>query len=124
MTLTDDELFKELERELFAAHEGTPDLATIDRLYADDFLSTNADGRVVDKKGWLDVLKAGQFPVDRITTDDFKVRKYSDTAIVTGRSAYHYAGQKLEVRHTQVWAKTTGRWQLVAWQGTVAPNEA
>jgi hypothetical protein len=75
----------------------------------------------VDKKGWLDVLKAGQFPVDKITTDDFKVRKYSDTAIVTGRSAYHYAGQKLEVRHTQVWAKTKDRWQLVAWQGTVAP---
>ena len=72
MTLTDDELFRELERELFAAHEGTPDLATIDRLYADDFLSTNADARVVDKKGWLDILKAGQFPVDRITTDDFK----------------------------------------------------
>ena len=32
VALTDDELFKELERELFAAHEGTPDLATIDRL--------------------------------------------------------------------------------------------
>ena len=99
MTHTDDQLFRELERELFAAHEGTPDLATIDRLYADDFLSTNADGRVVDKKGWLDILKAAQFPVDSITTDDFKVRKYSDTAIVTGRSAYHYAGKKLwEVR--------------------------
>jgi hypothetical protein len=125
VTLTDDELFQGLERELFAAHEGTPDLATIDRLYADDFLSTNADGRVVDKKGWLDMLKAGQFPVDRITTDDFKVRKYSDTAIVTGRSAYHYAGKKLwEVRHTQVWANTRGRWQLVGWQGTSVPNEA
>ena len=62
----------------------------------------------------LDILKAGQFPVDMITTDDFKVRKYSDTAIVTGRSVYHYAGKKLwEVRHTQVWANTRGRWQLV-----------
>jgi len=55
VTHTDDQLFRELERELFAAHEGTPDLATIDRLYADDFLSTNADGRLVDKKGWLDM---------------------------------------------------------------------
>ena len=125
MTLTDEELFRELERELFAAHEGTPDLATIDRLYADDFLSTNADGRVVDKNGWLDMLKAGQFPVDRITTDDFKVRTYADTAIVTGRSAYHYAGKKLwEVRHTQVWANMGGRWQLVGWHGTSAPNDA
>ena len=87
-TAVSDSVFRELERELFAAHEGTPDLATIDRLYADDFLSTNADGRVVDKQGWLNILKAGLFPVDTITTDDFKVRRYSGTAIITGRSAY------------------------------------
>jgi hypothetical protein len=120
-----DEVFKELEREMFAAHEGTPDLATIARLYASDFLSTNADGRVVDKQGWLDMLKAGLFPVEKITTDDFKVRQYSGTAIITGRSAYHYGGRKLwEVRHTQVWANPDGRWQLVSWQGTSLPSES
>jgi ketosteroid isomerase-like protein len=110
-----DDMFRRLERELFAAHVGTPDLATIDRLYANDFLSTNADGRVVDKQGWLDILKAGQFPVERITTDDFKVRKYSGTAIVTGRSAYFNDGQKMwEVRHTQVWVDQsgTGAWRV------------
>ena len=102
-----------------------PDLATIDRLYADDFVSTNADGRVVDKRGWLEMLKAGQFPVEKIETDDFKVRQYSETAIVTGRSAYLEGGKKLfEVRHTQVWADLSGRWQLVSWQGTPIPNDA
>jgi hypothetical protein len=116
---TGDELFRELERELFAAHEGAPDLAAIDRLYADDFLATNADGRVVDKQGWLDMLKTGQFSVDTITTEDFKVRMYSATAIITGRSAYHAGGTKLwEVRHTQVWVNPNGHWQLASWQGT------
>ena len=125
MTGTYEELFRRLERELFAAHEGTPDLGTIDRLYADDFLSTNADGRVVDKQGWLDILRAGQFPVDKITTDDFRVRMYSGTAIVTGQSAYHYGGKKFGVvRHTQVWANRNGGWQLVCWQGTSVPAEA
>jgi hypothetical protein len=110
---------------MFAAHEGTPELATIARLYADDFLSTNADGRVVDKQGWLDMLKAGQFPVEKITTDDFRVRQYSGTAIITGRSSYYHGGRKLwEVRHTQVWASPDGRWQLVSWQGTSVPSEA
>ena len=114
-----DEVFRTLERELFAAHEGTPDLATIDRLYADDFVSTNADGRVVDKQGWLQMLKGGQFPVEKITTEDFKLRQYSGTAIITGRSAYFHGGKKLwQVRHTQVWADLNGRWQLVSWQGT------
>jgi hypothetical protein len=120
-----DQMFRELERELFAAHEGTPDLGTIARLYADDFLSTNADGRVVDKQGWLDILKAGRFPVDKITTDDFKVRQYSGAAVITGRSAYYVGGKKLfQVRHTQVWANPSGRWQLVSWQGTSEPSES
>ena len=118
-------MFRELERELFAAHEGAPDLAAIDRLYADDFLSTNADGRVVDKQEWLDILKTGQFPVEKITTDDFKVRQYSGAAVITGRSAYFNAGKKLwEVRHTQVWTNLSGRWRLVSWQGTPVPIEA
>jgi len=121
VTTANEQMFKKLERELFAAHEGTPDLATIDRLYADDFVSTNADGRVVDKRGWLEILSAGQFPVEKITTDDFKVRQYSGTAIVTGSSTYINGGQKLSVRHTQVWANLGGRWQLVSWQGTLMP---
>jgi hypothetical protein len=108
MTANEEE-FRELEREMFAAHEGTPDLATIDRLYADDFLSTNADGRVVDKQGWLEILKAGQFPVEKITTDDFKVALYPGTAVITGRSSYFYDEKKLEVRHTQVWVSLSGR---------------
>jgi len=120
-----EETFRALERELFAAHEGTPYLATIDRLYADDFISTNSDGRVVDKQGWPDILKASQFPVEKITTDDFRVRQYSGTAVITGRSANYYDGKKLwEVRHSQVWANMKGRWQLVNWQGTSVPAEA
>ena len=121
---TNESMFRELERQLFAAHEGTPDLATIDRLYAEDFLSTNADGRVVDKQGWLAILKAGQFPVDTITTADFRVRQYSGAAVITGRSAYHNRGKTIEVRHTQIWATPNGQWQLVGWQGTAVPNEA
>jgi len=124
VTTANEQMFRKLERELFAAHEGTPDLATIDRLYADDFVSTNADGRVVDKQGWLKILSAGQFPVEKITTDDFKVRQYSGTAIITGSSTYFSGAQKMSVRHTQVWADLRGRWQLVSWQGTLMPAEA
>jgi hypothetical protein len=120
-----DKIFRELEHELFAAHEGTPDLTTINQLYADDFVSINADGRVVNKQEWLDILKAGQFPVEKITTDEFKVRQYSGTAVITGRSAYFNGGKKLwDVRHTQVWTNLSGRWRLVSWQGTSLPAEA
>ena len=122
---TPDDVFRKLEERMFIAHQGSPDLETIDRLYASDFVSTNADGRVVDKQGWLDMLKSRRFFVDRITTADFKVRRYSGTAVINGRSAYFKGGKKLwDVRHTQVWARRENRWQLVSWQGTLISEDA
>ena len=119
-----DEVFRELEQKMFTAHEGLPDLETIDQLYASDFISTNADGRVVDKNGWLETLKNRRFLVDKITSADFKVRRYLGAAVVTGRSSYFKGGQKLaDIRHTQVWAEYENRWQLVSWQGTPISEE-
>ncbi len=103
--------------------EGLLDI--IDRLYASDFLSTNADGSVVNKQQWMEMLKAGLFPVDKVASDDFHLRRYGDTALITGRSTYFKDGRKVwEVRHTQVWVKLDDRWQLVSWQGTPLPSEA
>ena len=110
MSSDDEELFRRLEVELFAAHEGVPDLGAIARLYADDFFSTNADGRVVNKAQWIDMLRTGRFAVDRIAASDFKVRRFGVVAVVTGRSRYVREGHPIwDVRHTQVWAQIDGR---------------
>ena len=107
----DDALFRHLEGVMFAAHEGTPDIGSIAALYADDFVSTNADGRVVNKAEWLEMLRSGRFAVDRIAASDFTVRRYGPVAVVTGRSRYLRDGQQTwDVRHTQVWASIDGRW--------------
>jgi hypothetical protein len=109
---------------MFAAHEGVPDVAAIAWLYADDFFSTNADGRVVNKVEWLDMLRSGRFVVDRIAASDFKVRRFGPVAVVTGRSRYLRDGHRTwDVRHTQVWACIDGRWQLTTWHGTPAMIE-
>lgn len=122
---SNDEIFRNLEREMFAAHEGTPDLSTIDRLYADDFVSINADGRIVNKQEWLEMLRSGKFSVEKIATAEFRVRRYSDTAVITGRSSYFSSGSRLfDVRHTQIWVQMAGRWRMVGWQGTAAPAES
>jgi len=120
-----DDVFRELEGQLFAAHAGQPDLATVDRLYADDFFSTNADGRVVDKAGWLDILRSGRFLVDEIRTTDFKVRRHGGVAVVTGRSTYLSGGRVAwDVRHTEVWADIGGQWRLTTWHATpMSPDE-
>ena len=99
-------------------------ISTIAQLYADDFFSTNADGRVVNKAEWLDMLRSGRFVVDRIAASDFKVRRFGVVAVVTGRSRYLRDGhQTWDVRHTQVWAYIDGRWQLTTWHGTPAMIE-
>ena len=119
-----EETFRSLERELFNAYGKQPDLEAIDRLYADSFLAINADGSVTDKGQVIEFLKSGLWPSDRITSDEFRVRRYGDVAVITGRSTYFKEGQKVgAVRHTQVWAKLDGRWRLVGWQGTSLPDE-
>ena len=125
MSAEDEALFRSLEGAMFAAHEGMPDIGTIAQLYADDFFSTNADGRVVNKAEWLDMLRSGRFVVDRIAASDFKVRRFGVVAVVTGRSRYLCNGQQAwDVRHTQVWAYINGRWQLTTWHGTPAMIES
>jgi hypothetical protein len=54
VTPTDDELFRGLERELLDAHEGTPDLATIERLYAQtiSYPPTLTVGSLTRRVGW------------------------------------------------------------------------
>ena len=110
---------KRLERQLFDAVIAK-DVAAIDRLYAADFVSTDQDGAVVDKAQVIAGLKAGRGPApDAVEIDDARLRVYGTTAVVTGRSTY-LTGRKVaaQVRHTQVWVKRAGRWQLVSWQGT------
>jgi hypothetical protein len=102
----DEQLFRKLEREMFDATQGKPDLVAFGRIWADDFYSINHDGSAVDKQQTAAVLKAGQFFAEKITSDDFKLRRYGDTAVVTGRSSYFVGGAKVgEVRHTQIWVK-------------------
>jgi hypothetical protein len=115
----DEQMFKRLEREMFDATEGKPNLEAVERIWADDFFSINHDGSAVNKQQMMVVLRSGQVLADRITSDEFRLRRYGNTVVVTGRSAYFTGGRKVgEVRHTQIWVKRSGRWQLVGWQGT------
>jgi hypothetical protein len=115
----EEQMFRQLERQMFDATQGKADLAAFDRIWADDFFSINHDGSTVDKQQTLAFLRTGKFLAEKITSDEFRLRRYGDSAVITGRSTYFVGGQKVgDVRHTQVWIKRNGRWQLVGWQGT------
>jgi hypothetical protein len=115
----DEQMFRKLERAMFDATEGKPDLKAVDRIWADDFFSINHDGSSLNKQQTMDFMRAGHILADRITSDEFRLRRYGSTAVITGRSAYFMNGHRLgEVRHTQIWTRRKGRWQLAGWQGT------
>ena len=99
------------------------DAAVINRLLADNWMNTNANGTVTTKAQLMALLKSGAFKIISIENDDVLVRVYGDTAIVTGRSTSRREGEEgaavtRQVRFTRVWAKLAGRWQVVAAQTT------
>lgn len=122
----DDEFFHSLEREIFDAFEapGNPD--TIERLYSSEFLAINADGSKSDKQAAIEIVDAGVFPVcETVENDESHVRRFDDTAIITGRSKWVDPDGEFTttVRHTQTWVNDDGQWQMVGWQGTPVAGE-
>ena len=94
------------------------DWAFIDRILADDFVATNMDGIVKTKAQSLASLKSDETVITSEVADDFRVRFYGDTAVVTFRNAEksQLKGKDTSVqeRVTDIWVKIAGRWQCVA----------
>ncbi len=94
------------------------DWAFIDKILADDYITTDSDGVVADKAQEMAILKSGEEAVASAVSDDFKVRIYGDTAVVTYR--WTYKGQLKgkestgQERDTDTWVRRGGRWQCVA----------
>ena len=94
------------------------DVATIDRIYADDYISTSSSGLMRTKAQVIEDFKSGALKIESISSDDVNVRQHGDTVIVTGRMTSKGKDRDREVsgenRFTQVYVRKNGRWQLVA----------
>ena len=100
------------------------DAATLQRLYADDYISTDQEGLVWDKTQdiAIDTDNAGPSRVTSFKLDDLKARVYGDVAVVTGRNTskgtFFSRQVSTKSRFTDVFVKRNGRWQCVANQTT------
>lgn len=94
------------------------DMAAIDRLYADDYITTNASGLVRTKAQVIEEFKSGGLKIESITSDEINVRANGDTAIVTGRMTTKGQDRGRDIsgqnRFTQVYQRRNGRWQIAA----------
>jgi hypothetical protein len=100
------------------------DRATMERLYADDYMYLHSNGTVNNKTQEIAEYMSPDLKWTTRKSDDLKVRIYRDVAVVTGLSTLtgsakgYVSGGR---RFTELWVRRNGRWQSVGGQSTLVP---
>jgi hypothetical protein len=90
------------------------DMVTLDRIFADDFFTVEADGKVVGKAAYLARIKNDSSITNAsIAYEDVVVRRYGETAVVNYRVRFGYTGRTNEFRVTAVWVRHANTWRTV-----------
>lgn len=89
-------------------------------LLADDFSGVLADGKVIDKDGFL-ALASAKPDARNLRLSDVAIRVYGDTALVVALVTYEKAsGATVRTRYSSVILRRDGKWAIVAVQWTRA----
>lgn len=96
------------------------DRAAIEANMADDFRQIDARGHVENKASFVDGLMSPDLQLDPYTVDDFEIRLYGDTALLSGRTRmtgrYRGAPFSTHYRYIDVYVKQGGVWRIVSVQ--------
>ena len=121
----EEELLK-LEKE-FAEAIVKNDPEAIARLVADDWIIIDPNGEIVDRTRFFEVIKSGALTHDTMDSEDFRVRVYGDSAVVTAITSTKgkFMGEEFITREraTDVFVRREGRWQCVLTHLTRLPNK-
>jgi ketosteroid isomerase-like protein len=92
------------------------------RFVTDDWIIIDADGGIIDKDRFLEVIKSGALTHEMMEADDMRVRVYGDSGVVTAltRTKGKFMGQgfSTEERSTDVFVRLDGQWRCVLTQLT------
>lgn len=114
-----------LERELVAAI-GKKDLATYDRIVADDYVVFDSSGKQLTKSEIMASYRSGTRGYKGLEIYDVSGHVFGDTAVVSAKTK----GFRIEdgrevpnrVRYIRVFARRAGRWQAVTQMSAPAEN--
>ena len=124
--VTSEEELLRVEKE-FAEAIVKNDLEGIERLVADDWIIIGPDGEIVERARFFEVIKSGAMTHDTMESEDFRIRIYGDSAVVTGitRAKGKFMGQEFSTqeRATDVFINRDGRWQCVLTHLTRFPKK-
>jgi ketosteroid isomerase-like protein len=90
------------------------DVQRFDEILAEDFLCSNPDGSLVDRRQFLEQT-ARPVTITDLSADDVRVRVLGDVAIIHARTTYRAAnGELRNGRYTDVWMRRGGSWLAVS----------
>src|SRR5437667_5115818 len=90
------------------------DVGRFDEILAEDFLCSNPDGSLVDRKAFL-AQTAQPVTISNLEARDVNVRLMGDVAIIHARTTYTLPDAREGAgRYTDVWARRDGRWLAVS----------
>lgn len=116
-----------LERELVGAIART-DLATYDRIVAEDYVAFEASGKENQKADIIASYRAGTRGYTGLEIFDVHGRVFGDTAIVGARTkGFRREGGRdvpNNVHYIRVYARRDGRWRAVAQKSSPIPDAA
>ena len=115
-----DEILALEDRRIEAMIKG--DVQTLGEILADDLIYTHTTARVDTKASFIDAITSGRSKYKSFKREDVEVRRFVDTAVVTGHAKIHVGDNKFEARFIDVYAKRSDVWQMVAWQSTRLPD--
>jgi len=102
------------------------DRAAIERNMADDFRQIDGRGNVETKASFVEGLMSPDLVIDPYTVEDFEVRVYGDTALLSGRTRMtgKYQGEafKTHYRYIDIYVKRGGAWKIVSVQISRMPD--
>ena len=90
------------------------DVQRFDAILAEDFLCSNPEGSLVDKKQFL-AQTVRPVTISGLSVQEVRVRILGDVAIIHARTSYATAdGEQRNGRYTDVWARRNGQWLAVS----------
>ena len=98
------------------------DLASLEDIYADDYVYVGSDGRQVNRAERVGALRSGALRYLATEHTGATVRVYGETAIVQGRTHSNVLlnGRAIEgdFQYVGVWVRQGNRWRIILTQAT------
>lgn len=103
----------------------TDNIATLDRLLADDYLGISANGTLETKADVLATRRSGRLKITQMVLSDVKIRIYGDTAVVTSKVDLTGKNGDRDIsghyRYTRVYNFRAGQWRIVSFEASRVP---